>query len=124
MANIELPKVLYDENGNEYEVHPQRKWEVVMMDCIAHNVSDLYLTPPDPDSWEKLLGVRSKMIDVECPNCGRQVDPHSGHIPGGRVFVCEKGKPLMREIKYYCENCHSTIIFLKKYEPEGVGNDR
>lgn len=75
MANIELPKdaegreipldtkVLYDENGNEYEVYcykysvrqtiPQRKWEVVMMDCIVHNVSDLYLTPPD--SWEKLL---------------------------------------------------------------------
>lgn len=53
---------LYDENGNEYEVHyytysvrqtiPQRKWQVVMMDCIVHDVADLYLTPPD--SWEKL----------------------------------------------------------------------
>lgn len=72
---VELPKdaegreipldteILYDENGNEYEVHyyeypvrqtiPQRKWQVVMMDCIVHDVSDLYLTPPD--SWEKLL---------------------------------------------------------------------
>lgn len=64
------------------------------------------------------------MIDVKCPNCGRQIDPHSGHIPNGRVFVCEKGKPLMREIKYYCENCDSTIIFLKKCEPKGVGHDR
>lgn len=53
---------LYDENGNEYEVYyykysvrqtiPQRKWQVVMMDCIVHDVSDLYLTPPD--SWEQL----------------------------------------------------------------------
>lgn len=53
---------LYDENGNEYEVYyykysvrqtiPQRTWQVVMMDCIVHDVSDLYLTPPD--SWEKL----------------------------------------------------------------------
>lgn len=71
---VELPKdaegreisldteILYDENGNEYKVYyykysvrqtiPQRKWQVVMMDCIMHDVSDLYLTPPD--SWEKL----------------------------------------------------------------------
>lgn len=71
---VELPKdaegreipldteILYDENGNEYEVYyykysvrqtiPQRKWQVVIMDCIVHDVSDLYLTPPD--SWEKL----------------------------------------------------------------------
>lgn len=42
----------------------------------------------------------------------------------GRVFVCEKGKPPMREIEYHCGNCHSTVIFPKKYEPEGVGNDR
>lgn len=75
MANIELPKdaegrdipldtmTLYDENGNEYEVYyykysvrrtiQQRKWQVVMTDCIVNDVSDLYLTPPD--SWEKLL---------------------------------------------------------------------
>lgn len=75
MANIELPKdaegreipldtmTLYDEDGKEFEVNyytysvrqtiPRRKWEVVMMNCIIHNVSDLYLTPPD--SWEKLL---------------------------------------------------------------------
>lgn len=55
---------LYDEDGNEYEVHyynysvrqtiPRRKWQVVMMDC---------------------------------------------------------------------HNCDSTIIFLKKCEPEGVGHD-
>ena len=33
---------------------------------------------------------------VTCPNCGRQIDFHAGHINNGRVFVCEKGKPLMR----------------------------
>jgi hypothetical protein len=37
------------------------------------------------------------------------------------VFVCEKGKPLMREVKYYCGNCNSTVIFLKKCEPEVTG---
>lgn len=56
-------EILYDENGNEYEVYyykysvrrtiPRRKWQVVIMDDIAHDVSDLHLTPPD--SWEKLL---------------------------------------------------------------------
>lgn len=72
---VELPKdaegreipldteILYDETGNEYEVYyyeypvrrtvPRRKRQVVIMDYIAHDVSDLYLTPPD--SWEKLL---------------------------------------------------------------------
>lgn len=72
---VELPKdaegreipldteILYDENGNEYEVYyykysvrrtiPRRKWQVVIMDYIVHDVSDLYLTPPD--SWEKLF---------------------------------------------------------------------
>lgn len=72
---VELPKdaegreipldteILYDENGNEYEVYyykysvrrtiQQRKWQVVMTDYIVNDVSDLYLTPPD--SWEKLL---------------------------------------------------------------------
>lgn len=70
---VELPKdaegreipldteILYDETGNEYEVYhykypvrrtiPRRKWQVVIMDYIVHDVSDLYLTPPD--SWEK-----------------------------------------------------------------------
>ena len=75
MTDIELPidaegheipldtKVLYSEDGKTFNVHyytysvrqtiPQRKWEMVTMNCIVHNVSDLYLTPPD--SWEKLL---------------------------------------------------------------------
>ena len=72
---VELPKdaegreipldieILYDETGNEYEVYhykypvrrtiPRRKWQVAVMDYIAHDVSDPYPTPPD--SWEKLL---------------------------------------------------------------------
>lgn len=74
MANIELPrdaegreipldtKVLYGEDGKEFEVNyyeysvrqtiPSRKWQVVMMNCIVYDCSDLYLTPPD--GWEKL----------------------------------------------------------------------
>lgn len=85
IANIELPRdaagreipldtmTLYDENGNEYEVNyytysvrqtiPQRKWQVVMMDCIVHDVSDLYITPPD--SWEKLLEDLKAVEDYE-----------------------------------------------------------
>lgn len=72
---VELPKdaegreipldteILYDETGNEYEVYyykysvhrtiPWHKWQAVVTDYIVHDVSDLYLTPPD--SWEKLL---------------------------------------------------------------------
>ena len=59
-------------------------------------------------------------IGIECPDCGGQVD----RIDKGNVFVCEKGKPLMREVRYNCRYCDSTIIFLKKCEPKGVGNDR
>lgn len=58
---------------------------------------------------------------IKCPNCGGRIDFHAGHAPNGSVFVCEKGKPLMREVKYYCGNCDSTVIFLKKCEPEGAG---
>lgn len=58
-----------------------------------------------------------------CPNCGEQIDFHAGHINNGRVFVCEKGRPLMREVRYYCRHCDSTVIFLKKCEPKGVDHD-
>lgn len=61
---------------------------------------------------------------VTCPNCGKQIDFHAGHIDNGRVFVCEKGRPLTREVRYHCRHCDSTVIFLEKCEPEGVGNDR
>ena len=62
-------------------------------------------------------------MDIECPNCGGQVDPHAGRIDDGRVFVCEKGRPPMREARYHCRHCGSTVILLKKCEPEGVGHD-
>ena len=60
-------------------------------------------------------------MGVRCPNCGERIDFHAGHINRGSVFVCEKGRPLMREVRYYCRHCDSTIIFLKKHEPEGTG---
>lgn len=59
-------------------------------------------------------------MGIECPNCGERID----RIDKGNVFVCEKGKPLMREVRYHCRRCDSTVIFIKKCEPEGVGNDR
>ena len=58
-------------------------------------------------------------MGIKCPNCGGQID----RIDKGNVFICEKGKPLMREVRYYRRRCDSTVIFLKKCEPEGVGND-
>nr|DAH46723.1 MAG TPA: hypothetical protein [Caudoviricetes sp.] len=75
MANVELPRdaegreipldteVLYGEDGKEFKVNyytysvrqtiPSRKWQVVMMNCIVHDCSDLCIAPPD--SWEKLF---------------------------------------------------------------------
>lgn len=58
-------------------------------------------------------------MGIRCPDCGGRID----RINKGDVFVCEKGKPLMREVRYYCRHCNSTVIFLKKCEPEGVGHD-
>lgn len=78
---------------------------------------------PDGDS------VMCRRIDndghagIECPNCGGQIDFHAGHIDNGRVFVCEKGRPPMRETMYRCRHCDSTVIFLKKCEPKGVDHD-
>lgn len=57
-------------------------------------------------------------MNIKCPNCGNQIDLHAGHINNGRVFICEEGRPLVRKIKYYCWNCDSTIIFIKKCESE------
>ena len=64
-AGREIPldtEILYDEDGNEYEVYcykypvrqtiPQHKWQVVMTDHIVHDCSDIYIAPPD--SWERL----------------------------------------------------------------------
>jgi hypothetical protein len=64
-AGREIPldtRVLYDEDGNEYEVYyykysvrqitPRHEWQVVMTDYIAHDCSDTYIAPLD--SWEKL----------------------------------------------------------------------
>ena len=68
----------------------------------------------------KRIGGGKADMGVKCPNCSGQID----RIDKGDVFVCEKGKPLMRDVRYHCRRCDSTVIFLKKCEPEGVGNDR
>ena len=61
---------------------------------------------------------------IECPNCGGRLDSHAGRIDDGRVFVCGKGRPLMREARYRCGRCGSTVIFIGKCEPEGACDDR
>lgn len=73
-----------------------------------------------PPKW---VGGGKADMGIRCPNCGEQIGFHAGHINNGRVFVCEKGKPLMREVRCYCRHCDSTVIFLKKCEPEGVNHD-
>lgn len=57
-------------------------------------------------------------MNIKCPNCGKQIGFHVDHINDGRVFIYEEGKPLVRKTKYYCRNCGSTIIFIKKCDPE------
>ncbi|MFR2602495.1 MAG: hypothetical protein ACLTAM_03320 [Collinsella sp.] len=57
-------------------------------------------------------------MNIKCPNCGKQIDRRVGYVNEGRVFICEEGRPLARKTKYYCRNCGSTIIFIKKCEPE------
>lgn len=106
---VELPKdaegreipldteILYDENGNEYEVYyykysvrrtiPRRKWQVVIMDYIVHDVSDLYLTPPD--SWEKLFE-DLKAVEV-CGDSPELEDPACAyaHNVGKKCAECK-----------------------------------
>lgn len=63
----------------------------------------------------KRAGGGKSDMGIECPGCGGRID----RIDKGDVFVCEKGRPLMREVRYHCRHCGSTVIFLKKCEPEG-----
>lgn len=55
-------------------------------------------------------------MGIECPGCGGRTD----RIDRGDVFVCEKGRPLMREARYRCGRCGSTTVFLERCEPEGA----
>lgn len=71
----------------------------------------------------KQVGGDKADMSIRCPNCGGRIDFHAGHINKGNVFVCEKGRPLMREVRYYCRHCDSTVIFLKKCEPKGICHD-
>lgn len=55
-------KVLYGEDGKEFDVNyykysvrqtiPRRKWQVVMMNYVVYDCSNLYIA--QSDSWEKL----------------------------------------------------------------------
>lgn len=96
--------------------------EIKPKPCPFCGSSHVY-SRPDGDS------VMCRRIDndghtsIKCPNCGGQIDFHAGHIDNGHVFICEKGKPLSREVKYYCDNCDSVIIFIKKCEPDVTDHD-
>lgn len=95
---------------------------VPVLQGVKREAMELGYTP-DTDSIMCRRIDNDRSTTVKCPNCDGQIDFHAGHINKGNVFVCEKGKPLMREVRYYCRHCDSTIIFLKKCEPEGVGHD-
>lgn len=98
---------LYDENGNGYEVHyhtypvrqtiPQRKWQVVMMDCIVHDVADLYLTPPD--SWESLLEDLDRAANANGFGCCAYADRSERDCPSC-IAADERActQPIMRDI--------------------------
>lgn len=100
---------LYDENGNEYEVYyykysvrqtiPQRKWQVVMMDCIVHDCSDLYLTPPD--SWEKLLEDLDRAANAKGFACCAYAD-RSERDCSSCIAADDKActQPIMRDIAF------------------------
>lgn len=99
-AGHEIPldtEVLYDENENEYEVNyyeysvrqtiPRRKWQVVMMDCIVHDCSDLYIAPPD--SWENLFEDLKAVEDYGNSSC---LDNPVCHYVGMAGKLCGKCK--------------------------------
>lgn len=119
--NIELPKdadgreipldtkVLYDEDGNEYEVYyykhsvrqtiPQHEWQVVMTDYIVHDCSDIYIAPPD--SWKKLdedlhaVVVCGDSPDLEDPVCAYRAisvrsAPNASSTQGIVLSICAK----------------------------------
>ena len=98
---------LYDENGNGYEVHyytypvrqtiPQRKWQVVMMDCMVHDVADLYLTPPD--SLEKPLEDLDRAANAKGFGCCAYADRSERDCPSC-IAADERActQPTMRDI--------------------------
>lgn len=131
---VELPKdaegreipldteILYDENGNEYEVYhykypvrqtiPRRKRQVVIMDYIVHDVSDLYPTPPD--SWEKLdedlqaVEVCGDSPELEDPVCAY------AHNVGKKCAEC---KPYAGD--YIINMCKDIVPRIHKLRGEG-----
>lgn len=113
MANIELPEDAegrgippdtafpYDDDGRAHGVRTHRR-------AVDGDMPDR--------KWEALPFSRGKAgMGIECPNCGGR----AVRTDGGDVFVCEKGRPLMREARYRCRHCGSTVIFLGRCEPEG-----
>jgi len=65
----------------------------------------------------------SRSVKAECTECHTfvQID----YVPTG-PFANERrpgDAQLVREVRYYCRRCDSTVIFLKKCEPEGVCHD-
>jgi hypothetical protein len=135
MANIELPrdaegreipldtKVLYGEDCKEFEVNyynysvrqtiPSRKWQVVMMNCIVYDCSDLYLTPPD--SWEKLFEDLKAVKDYG----------DSSHVDNPACYYMNMVGKLCDECKFYkgtnCTGkmCADILDRIRKLRGEG-----
>lgn len=80
-------------------------------------------TCADRNGGAERVGGGEADMGIQCPNCGGRIDLHAGHIDRGRVFVCVKGRPLMRKVRYRCGHCDSTLVFIERCEPEGVDHD-
>lgn len=72
------------------------------------------MAPFDCDGGACTVDEGEADMGIECPGCGGRID----RIDKGDVFVCEKGRPPMREARYRCRHCGSTVIFLRRCEPE------
>ena len=94
-------ETLYGENGDGYEVYyykypvrrtaPGRGWQVVVTDYIVHDVSDLYLTPPD--SWER-LGEDLRAAEV----CGDSPGPGDHVCAGCKLYAGDCAADMFKDI--------------------------
>lgn len=137
MVNIKLPKdadgreipldtkVLYNEDGKEFEVDyftysvrqsiPNLKWGIVFMNCLYDYCHQYYLAPPDQsDSWEKLeedlyRGANAK----SCQLC---------HYVDGKIFAC--GKCRFMKDKNSCAHVNNVLADILDRIRKLRGEDR
>ena len=118
--NIELPE---DADGREIPLDTEVPYD-------RHGFKNLATSGLGGSIFQRLADLSAKQAEdgdvqtgITCPNCGERIDFRAGYIDKGKVFICEKGRPLMREARYCCRHCDATVILLEKCEPKGVCHD-